>query len=257
MKFCILASGSEGNCALVEDSQGNGILVDAGISMRRIGNHLAEIGRGFERILAILISHEHSDHLRGAAVLARRMDLPIYASEGTITLVKRHLPHYTRFFSLNGHVLQFGELRIEAFPVTHDASETMGFAITEGDRKLSIATDLGHVDLVTMEYLKDCDALIIEANHDLNMLIEGPYPWDLKQRIKSHHGHLSNAQAAEALTKVAGPRLKQVVLAHLSQENNRPDLALKEVKTQLSKAGISHVPVAVALQHRPTDLFEI
>jgi phosphoribosyl 1,2-cyclic phosphodiesterase len=257
MKFCILASGSEGNCAFVEDQNGVGVLIDAGISMRRVGERLSGLSRDFSSVEAILISHEHSDHLRGAAVLARRQDLPIYATQGTITLVKRHLPNYTRFFNLNGRQLQFGALSVEAFPVSHDASETVGFVITEGEKSLGIATDLGHVDLVTVDFLKDCDTVVLEANHDIDMLIDGPYPWDLKQRIRSQLGHLSNDQAAEALLKIAGPRLKRVILAHLSQENNKPDIALEKVRSQLHKAGHDQIEVVVAEQHCPTDLFEL
>ncbi len=257
MKFSILASGSEGNSALVEDSNGVGILVDAGISMRRISERLNEFGRDISNIEAMVISHQHSDHLRGAAVLARRRDIPIYASEGTITLIKRHLPNYTRFVSLNGYCLEFGGLRVEAFPVSHDAPETMGFAITEGDRKLVIATDLGHVDLTIIDRLRDCDAIVLESNHDLNMLVDGPYPWDLKQRIKSQRGHLSNDQAAEALGKVADMRLQRVVLAHLSKENNQPNIAHQRVRSQLYNKGYNHIEIIVAKQHEPTAIFEV
>ncbi|MBU0519820.1 MBL fold metallo-hydrolase [bacterium] len=257
MKFCILASGSEGNCTYVEDSGGAAILVDAGISMRRITNCLREIGRDYPSIEAVLISHEHSDHLKGAAVLARRQDLPIYASTGTIALVRRHLPEYTRFFSMNGHVMQFGNLQIEAFPVSHDASETVGFRISEGGQRIAIATDLGHVDLAALDYLRDCDAIVLESNHDVGMLIEGPYPWDLKQRIKSLLGHLSNDQAAETLLEVAAPRLKRVVLAHLSRDNNRPDIAIERVRTHLHDAGHTHIEVTAAKQSCPTCMFEV
>jgi phosphoribosyl 1,2-cyclic phosphodiesterase len=257
MKFCILASGSEGNCALVEDSNGVGILVDAGISMRRVSERLSNLGRDISNVEAMLISHEHSDHLRGAAVLARRQDLPIYATQGTISLVKRHLPNYTRFFNLNGRLLTFGALSVEAFPVSHDASETVGFVISEGEKCLGFATDLGHVDLIAVDFLRECDAIVLEANHDIDMLIDGLYPWDLKQRIRSQRGHLSNDQAAEALIKIAGPRLKRVVLAHLSQENNKPDIALDSVRSQLHKAGHAQIEVIVSDQHYPTDIFEI
>ena len=257
MKFCILASGSEGNCTFVEDSQGHAVLVDAGLSMRRISDHLNKLGRDFGNILGVLISHEHADHLRGAAVLARRLDLPIYASNGTLSIIERFLPDSTRLHSLNSCCQQFSSLKVEVFPVSHDAPETLGFVVSEGDRRLAIATDLGTVDMVALNWLKDCDAIVLEANHDLDMLIEGPYPWDLKQRIQSHLGHLSNQQAAEALAQIATPRLKRIVLAHLSQENNRPDIALESVRSYLHKDGHTHIDIIAAAQHCPTEMFEV
>ncbi len=257
MKFCVLASGSEGNCAFVEDSKGVGVLVDAGISMRRTSERLKELERDFSQIEAVIISHEHSDHLKGAAVIARRQDLPIYASEGTLSLIKRLLPNYTRLVNLNGCVLKFGGMQIRAFSVSHDASETVGFIITEGESRLAIVTDLGHVDMVALDWLRDCDAIVLEANHDIDMLLEGPYPWDLKQRIRGHKGHLSNDQAAEALMKVATPKLKRVVLAHLSKENNLPDVACQRIKSHLHDNGHSHVEVVVASQDCATEMFEV
>ncbi|TKJ42468.1 MBL fold metallo-hydrolase [candidate division LCP-89 bacterium B3_LCP] len=257
MKFSILASGSEGNCAFVEDDNGAGVLIDVGLSMRRIGERLKEFDRDYNCIQAMLISHEHSDHLRGAAVIARRQDLPIYASEGTIATVKRHINNFTRFFSLNSETLEFGNLQVESFSVNHDASETMGFLIVEGDKRLVIATDLGIVDLATLNWMRDCDAIVLEANHDVSMLLDGPYPWDLKQRIKGQHGHLSNEQAGEALAQIASPRLKRVVLAHLSQQNNDAKVALKSVKSHLKKAGHNHIDVIVAQQHCATEMFEV
>ena len=257
MKFCILASGSEGNCTFVEDSEGHGVLVDAGLSMRRTADHLARVNKDLSKIHAMLISHEHSDHLRGAAVLSRRLDLPIYASEGTLSLIKRYLPGTPQLHPLNGCCHGFGSLEVEAFLLSHDAPETMGFLIREGERQLAIATDLGVVDLPTLGWLQECDAIILEANHDLDMLIEGSYPWELKQRIKSTLGHLSNDQAAEALIKIASPRLKRVVLAHLSQENNRPEIALERVRGHLHGNGHTHIDVVVAEQYRPTEVFEV
>jgi phosphoribosyl 1,2-cyclic phosphodiesterase len=257
MKYAIIASGSEGNCTLIEDDQGQAILIDAGLSMRRIGQGLAQVKRDLSCISALLISHEHADHFRGAAVLSRRLDLPIYTSPGTLTLIRRCFPGNDRLFSMNGEIVSFGDLQVRAFRVSHDAYETLGFIVQEGERKLAIATDLGHVDLPTLSYLQDCDAIVLEANHDLDMLMSGPYPWDLKRRIKSHTGHLSNQQAAEALLKVVSPRLGRVVLAHLSQENNNPDLALKTVCRILHEAGHTHVNVIVADQYAPTELYQI
>ena len=257
MKFCVIASGSEGNCTLVEDSAGNAILVDAGLPLRRIVTCLENIQRDLRRVMAVLISHEHSDHLRGAAVLARRQDLPVFASAGTISVARRIFPHGTPLHPINGETLSFGNLSVQGFNVSHDAIEALGFLISEGDSRLVIATDLGTVDLATLSFLQDCDAVVLEANHDLQMLLDVPYPWELKRRIQSNLGHLSNDQAAEALLKVAGPRLKLVVLSHLSQENNLPDLALGQVRSQLHGAGHQHVEIVVASQHQPTDFFEI
>jgi phosphoribosyl 1,2-cyclic phosphodiesterase len=257
MKFCIIASGSEGNCTLIEDSSGQSILVDVGLSMRRIAGVLAGLGRDLSKISALLISHEHADHLRGAAVLSRRLDIPIYTSPGTASLIKRSFSGTTRICTLNGNPTQFGALQIDAFRVSHDASETLGFIIQEGDTRLAIATDLGTVDLPTLARFRECDAIILEANHDLDLLLSGSYPWDLKRRIQSNYGHLSNTQAADALIKIASPRLRLVVLAHLSQENNRPHLALRAVRSALDQDGHAHINVVVADQYQPTTLFEI
>lgn len=257
MRFCVIASGSEGNCTLVEDSQGNAILVDAGLPMRRIAQYLMELERDFSRIRALLISHEHADHLRGAAVLARHQDLPIYASPGTLSVVKRFFPNSTPLHAIDGKMLSFGSLHVQAFNVSHDAAEALGFIISEGDTRLALATDLGTVDLATLSSLQNCDAVVLEANHDLDMLLTGPYPWELKRRIQSNLGHLSNDQAADVLLKIAHPRLRLVVLSHLSQENNLPDLALNRVRSHLHDAGHRHIDVFVAHQHKPTKLFEI
>jgi phosphoribosyl 1,2-cyclic phosphodiesterase len=257
MKFCIIASGSEGNCTLVEDSSGNGILVDAGMAMRRLAACLDSLNRDFSRVQAVLISHEHSDHLRGVAVLARHQDLPVYASAGTLSVIRRLFPPGMPLHPINGETLSFGNLRVQAFNVSHDAAEAVGFLISEGDRRLVIATDLGMVDLGTLSFLQDCDAVVLEANHDLQMLLTGPYPWELKERIRGMFGHLSNDQAAQALLQVAGPRLRLVVLSHLSQENNLPDLALSEIRSKLHGAGHAHVEVVVAGQHQPTGFFEV
>jgi len=257
MKFCILASGSEGNSALVEDDQGNAILIDAGLSMRRISECLTEQGRDLKQILAILISHEHSDHLRGVAVLTRRLDLPVYASRGTLSLIRRYLPENTQLNSLNGECVSFGNMVVEAFSVSHDAPDTIGFVFTEGDRKLAFTTDLGHIDHPILDRLRDCDAIVLEANHDVEMLLAGPYPYDLKKRIQSIYGHLSNDQAAEALVKIASPRLKRVVLAHLSQQNNRPDLAHDRVRFYLDAAGHGHIDLVIADQDQPSEVFEV
>jgi phosphoribosyl 1,2-cyclic phosphodiesterase len=172
-------------------------------------------------------------------------------------LIKRSLSATTRLIPINGEIQSFGALHIQAFRVSHDASETLGFIVREGDHCLAIATDLGTVDLPTLARLRECNAIILEANHDLDMLLTGSYPWDLKKRIQSNHGHLSNDQAAEALLQIAGAHLKLVVLAHLSQENNRPHLALETVRTALHKAGHTHVTVLVADQYEPTSLLEL
>ncbi|RJP78830.1 MAG: MBL fold metallo-hydrolase [Candidatus Zixiibacteriota bacterium] len=257
MRFSIIASGSEGNCTLIEDSSGHAIMVDAGLSMSRISGALAKLGRDLSRVSALLITHEHADHLRGAAVLSRRLDLPIYGSAGTLTLIKRFMPGTPHLKTVNGRVMEFGGLTIRAFRVSHDACEALGYLISEGDRHLGLATDLGCVDGGTMEALSRCDAVILEANHDVDMLITGPYPWDLKKRIQSHVGHLSNDQAAAALLEIAGPRLKLVVLAHLSRHNNTPVLALDTVRNALYGAGHTDIQVVVSDPHEPTALFEV
>lgn len=234
MTVTTLASGSSGNCILVSHG-GTHLLVDCGISCLRIKKALAELELTPDGLSGILITHEHSDHISGLATLFKKHHLPVYCSRGT----GRQLAYRIAFLDEVLHTFEpgaqfaLGELQVTSFATLHDAADPVGYTFTDGCRKAAIVTDLGVVTPVVADAVRGADLLVAEANHDPAMLMDGPYPYYLKQRILGHHGHLSNAACGE-LCRGAGA--KTVVLAHLSAENNRPSLALEAVRAAVGSA---------------------
>ena len=233
MVVTTLASGSSGNCILVSHGATH-LLVDAGISCRRIKNALAGLGLTPGELTAILITHEHSDHISGLATLFKQFHLPVWCSAGTgrqlayrIAFLEEVLHTFTP-----GDTFPLGNLTVTSFATSHDAADSVGYTFTDGVRKAAIVTDLGVVTPVVEDCVRGSDLLVAEANHDPGMLMDGPYPPYLKQRILGARGHLSNAACAD-LARHSGA--KTVVLAHLSAENNRPSLALETVRSNLSE----------------------
>jgi phosphoribosyl 1,2-cyclic phosphodiesterase len=225
MKVIILASGSGGNCLYIEES-GKGIIIDAGISRKRIIEELRYFNIELDRIQAILITHEHGDHINGLKILSKYENFPIYSSEGTLNRLHWYIPKGDFHYLLPE--TRIASFTIRPIPVPHDAAEPVGFVVENGDTRLMVATDLGYVNDEVLKEISQSNAIIFESNHDVDMLVNGSYPEDLKERILSRWGHLSNAQCSSAL-KIAGWKgLKLVVLAHLSEENNRPEIALRE-----------------------------
>ena len=228
MTITTLASGSSGNCILVSHGATH-LLVDAGISCRRIKTALAQLDLTVGDLSAILITHEHSDHISGLTTLFKQFHLPVWCSEGT----GRQLVYRIAFIGevLNtfqpGEVLTIGSLTVTPFSTLHDAADSVGYTFWDGEHKAALVTDLGVVTSVVEQAVCGCDFLLVEANHDPDRLAQGPYPYYLKQRILGEHGHLSNAACA-ALAARCGA--KTVVLAHLSAENNTPSLALEAVR---------------------------
>ncbi len=264
MRVCLLASGSSGNCAYIAAGETH-VLIDAGISASRIVQELEALGVRPDAIDALLISHEHGDHCAEAGRVAARLECPVYVSARTYPYVKRALgswPH-VRTFRV-GEALEIGELRVETVKVFHDAVDPCGFLL-EGPShrhgepvRLGFFTDLGAVPRPLIERLKACDALVIEANHDLDLLIHGAYAWELKQRIRSPVGHLSNEAAAELLAELACfGRLKAAMLAHLSEENNRPELAVGTVRRRLDGLFSRSCEVYWAPRDRRSELLEL
>ena len=238
LELCTLASGSSGNCLLVSDGRTH-ILVDAGISCRRITNGLKALGVDPRELSGVLITHEHTDHMAGLATLTKQLRVPVYASRGT----GRQLCYRIAFLEellrpvTPGEGFSVGGIGVESFPTPHDAAESTGYALSAGGRKAAVATDLGCVTPEVLKGIRGADLLVCEANHDVEWLRSGPYPYYLKARILGDRGHLSNEAGAElAWTAVEGGA-RTVVLAHLSHENNTPQRAHQVVRGVLERRG--------------------
>ena len=254
MQLCMLASGSRGNSIYVSGG-GVSVLIDAGLSGVEIERRMTSRGLSMKGVDAIIVSHEHTDHIHGVGVLARRYGLPVYLAPKTLengnpqfgALPEVH--HFTcgRPFCLNG-------LNIRPFSISHDAGDPAGFTIAENGVKIGIATDLGIATAVVREHLKGCRCLVLEANHDPLMLEHGPYPWPVKQRVKGRTGHLSNASSRDLLMDILHDKMSHVILAHLSQTNNTPEKALAEVTRNLPD---TRLKVSVALQSAAGPLIPI
>jgi phosphoribosyl 1,2-cyclic phosphodiesterase len=240
LRFTVLASGSTGNSLLVESEDAK-VLVDAGLSAKKIEQLMEERGVKGEDLDALFITHEHSDHIKGAGALARKYDLPVYANEKTWEALNKHLGELAeknKIIMETGSVVDFGKLQIESYTVSHDAADPVGYCFYEGEHKLSLATDLGYVSERVKEKIADSDALILESNHDIEMLRAGKYPWNIKRRILGDTGHLSNEAAGEALAEMISGSTERVYLAHLSRDHNLMDLAKLTVNTILEERGI-------------------
>ena len=229
LSVCMLASGSKGNAIFVSDGS-TSILIDAGLSGIEIERRLRSKGLCPDDLDAILVSHEHADHIQSVGVLSRRFDLPVFISEGTRKAASSHIGNIQDIVNFeSGTSFLINTLTIHPFSISHDAEDPVGFTINRDKTKIGIATDLGIATSMVKEHLKDCSLLILEANHDTDMLINGPYPWELKQRIKNRTGHLSNEESKNLLKDVQHDRLKHVILAHISETNNTPEKALNAV----------------------------
>lgn len=258
MKVAVLGSGSRGNATLVE-TDATRILVDAGFSGKDLDRRLAELGRSAAEVDALLLTHEHSDHTRGAGIFARRHDLPIYLGSGTREACAElfrggeDLREYRP-----AHPFEIGDIRVEPFLTAHDAADPVSVTLVgaECGSRVGMATDLGRPTAQVRHALAGCHLLVLEANHDEVLLYDAPYPARTKARIRSSHGHLSNATAACLAEELLHEGLKGVILAHLSQEANRPELARQEVNRTLRAAGYMGF-VTVAPQDEPTHLIDV
>ena len=240
MEVRTLASGSSGNCILIS-GDGEYLLVDAGISCRRIAAALAEDGLTPEDLSGVFITHEHRDHTNGLITLTKRYHLPIYASPGTADALCSDVPGASEVVHILdcGQSFDLGWFTVETFPTSHDAAEPMGFTFSCGGRKAAVVTDLGYVSDDVMDGVLGCHLLLCEANHDVEMLKSGPYPAALKRRILGPMGHLCNEDAGRFAAALACRGTRKILLAHLSAENNTPAMALRAVETALSAAGLS------------------
>lgn len=241
LRYSVLASGSTGNSLYIETDKRK-FLVDAGLSGKKMTELLEQIGRHPKDLDAIFITHEHADHIKGVGILARKFALPVYANAKTwkeMDNLVGDIPAEQKFHIERGEVKTFGDVDIETFGVSHDAAEPMFYIFHYEGKKLVIATDMGYVSERIKRTIKNADVYIFEANHDLNMLRMGPYPWNIKRRILSDVGHVSNEDAGYALADCIGEKTKKIYLAHLSQENNMKDLARMTVEQILKEKGFS------------------
>lgn len=233
LAICVLASGSKGNATYISDGE-TAVLIDAGLSGIELDRRLTSRGLAADQLDAIIVTHEHTDHVRGVGVLSRRYKLPVYINRKTQNASHQlgNL-HATRPFEC-GATFHINNLAIHPFSITHDAEDPAAFTISQNGSTIAIATDLGIVTSLVREHLKRCDLLILEANHDPEMLETGPYPWPLKQRISSRIGHLSNLSSKTLLEELQHEKLQHVILAHLSEINNTPQKAFEEVAKALT-----------------------
>ena len=233
MRFASLGSGSRGN-ALIVDVGDTRVLLDCGFSVKATVERLGRLGIAAESIDAVLLTHEHSDHLGSAARFAARFGLPVYLTYGTQQALSDCWPNCRLIDS--HQTFAIGSLEVQAFPVPHDAREPVQYVFSDGQHRLGVLTDCGTVTAHALSMLDACDALVLECNHDTRLLAESSYPAMLKRRISGNFGHLGNGQAAELLTRIETSRLQHIVAAHLSEQNNRPELAVTALATALGKA---------------------
>lgn len=262
IKFCSLSSGSSGNCQYIE-TDNTRILIDAGLSGKRIETLLSSIGVSPGTLDAIFVTHEHIDHSKGVGIFSRRYNLPVYANSNTwvgmSTIIGEVKEKNTKVFTTD-KFLDIKDLTIHPFKTFHDALEPVGYVIYYKQIKISIMTDTGWVNDNMKNNIRDSQLYFIESNHDITMLREGSYPWPLKQRIMSTRGHLSNDDAGMVLSDILTGNNEIVLLAHLSQDNNRPEIAAETVRNSILKQGIDvnrDIQLELSFRDRATEVFNL
>ena len=265
MRMCSIASGSSGNC-IYAGSDTTHILVDVGISGKKTEEGLKRLGVKPEELDAIFITHEHADHINGLGVMARKYGVPIYATKGTLNAIRsvsslgqideelfREIQADTK--------ITVKDMTVNPMRISHDAAEPVAYRIIHGRKRIGIITDLGCYNDYTVECLKGMNALLIEANHDVNMLQVGPYPYYLKRRILGERGHLSNELSGRLLARVLNDDMQAIVLGHLSRDNNLPELAYETVRVEIAMADNDYkagdFPISVAKRSEVSDIIEI
>ena len=257
----VLASGSRGNTAVVESGQAR-LLVDAGLSCRETFKRLKSLAIDPHSISAILITHEHSDHVSGLATLAKKLKVPVFMTGATHHAWARSLrdddgtlPEIAKLeIFLAGRSFQIADITVTPFTIPHDAADPVGFTFRSEGTKIAIATDLGYIPASVCDHLRRCDVLVVESNHDLEMLRVGPYPWSVKQRVMSRVGHLSNESLAEFFAEDYDGGASYIVLAHLSEQNNHPEIARRAAEKALgTQQTLLGNRVVLAAQDAPTE----
>ena len=255
IRVAVLGSGSSGNCTFLATSRAK-VLVDAGFSYREITRRLALIGERPESIQAVLITHEHTDHISGLGRLAKQLRIPVYIS----ALTRAGLPPNTELPAVEtiepGKRYQIEDLVVEPFTIPHDAADPVAFRFTAEGLRVAVATDLGYLPENVKDYLRGCHCMVVESNHDLEMLRNGPYPWYVKQRVMARTGHLSNTALGEFLRQEFDGEAQVMVLAHLSEQNNHPQIARLEAASALEQRASSQPKLVVSSQTEPTEIFQ-
>ena len=264
MQLYSIASGSSGNCIYLGEEDG-GILIDAGISRKRIVTGLERKGLSLDDIKAIFITHEHSDHISGLGPVLRKNPIPVYATADTVSAIweKTNMNNISPelFHSIRPEEeIEAGEMLVRPFSISHDAVDPVCYTVVKQGKRAAVATDMGCFDDTIIRVLGQCDSVLIEANHDINMLQVGPYPYSLKMRILGNKGHLSDTSCADLIKEILHKDLKHLVLGHLSRENNFPQLAYRTVLDELEKTetwGTLDTRLMVASRDEPTELLKI
>jgi phosphoribosyl 1,2-cyclic phosphodiesterase len=258
MRFCVLGSGSKGNSTYVE-SQGKAILIDAGFSGIEIQRRLDSIGVDINTIQALLVTHEHGDHISGVGVLSRKLHIPVFINKPTLAASGKTLSklHAVREFQ-TGTSFKFCHFNIHPFAISHDTADPVGFTIIAARSVIGYCTDTGMISKLITHHLSRCNALVLECNHDLEMLRNGHYPPSLQQRIRSKNGHLANPDTIKFLGDVINPHLRHVVLAHISESNNCAEIVQAEVAAFLRSQAIGSCPtITLANQNKPGKLIGV
>lgn len=257
LKVCSLYSGSSGNSFFIKSDEAN-ILIDAGVSCRKIENALASLDVAMEELDAILVTHEHTDHTQSIGTISKKYGTPIYANKKTWQAMPNQtskIDSKNQYYFRNNEVFSLKDLEILPFNIPHDATNPCGFNVLQGNKKVSLATDIGHMESNVLKHLKDSDFLLLEANYEPEVLKYSRYPYRLKERIASPMGHLSNIEAGKTLNYLTDYGLKNALIGHLSNENNFPELAYKSVAEQIRKDKKIHIEVAG--RNVPTRLFKV
>lgn len=257
MKLCVLSSGSKGNAIYIEHAS-TALIIDQGLSHKELKRRMELRSIDINKVVSILVTHEHSDHISGVGVTSRALGIPVYATTGSLECMKNIFNGSENSVPIeSGIVFKVGAFDILPYSVSHDAKDPVQYRITAGKKTAAIATDIGYVSTLVTERIKDVDILVIESNYDLDMLKKGSYPWHLKQRIMGKHGHLSNRNAAELVFNLCRKKTPKVILAHLSEENNRPEIAESTIRELFEQYDQPLHSLCVASQFEPSPLFEI
>ncbi|WP_374124991.1 MBL fold metallo-hydrolase [Leptotrichia hongkongensis] len=257
MKFSSLGSGSSGNSSYIE--MGNKkFLIDAGFSGKKIVEKLNNIEKRIEDVMGIFVTHEHSDHIQGLGVISRKYDIPIYLHEVTYNVIKDRIGKIEKknLNFIRDEKIVIDNCVINNFEVMHDAEKCLGYTFEYEGKKLSYASDVGCVNNIIKENLKNSDVIVLESNYDYNMLMTGPYHWELKNRVKGRNGHLSNSEASKLIGQVLSEKLKKVYLMHISKDNNTPELAYNSLYQILERENKSHLEIEI-INEEGTEIYKI